>query len=82
MRYLSRAFFAVGAIAVLREDADHGSGDSDCLIGGQEETTVRGKLPMASDPAEQNAEVDACGYAAALTNFNGDEADVVGIRNY
>ena len=38
--------------------------------------------PSAGDAAEQNAEVNAGGNAAAFANFNGDEADVVGVCDY
>ena len=54
---------AVGAIAVLGEDANHGGGDGDGLIGAEQNAAVGGKLLVAGDAAEQDAKVDAGGDA-------------------
>jgi hypothetical protein len=64
---------------VLNEDSDHRGGDGDGFFGAKEEAAVRGELAVAGDVAEENAEVDACGDAAAFVDADGDEADVVGV---
>jgi len=67
----------VGAVTVLGEDADHGCGDGDGLLGEQEESAVGGELAMAGDPGEQDAEVDSVRDAAAFFDLDGHEADVI-----
>ena len=57
---------AVGAIAILAEDANHGRGDGDRLIRAEEQAAVGGKLLVAGDAAEQDAKVDAGGDALDL----------------
>jgi hypothetical protein len=64
---------------VLNEDADHRGRHGDGFFGPQEEAAVRSELAVAGDVAEENAEVDACGDAAAFVDADGDEADVVGV---
>ena len=69
--------FAISPIAMLREDADHGCGCGDGLVGTQQDPTVCRELTMPSDAAEEDAEVDAGGNAPAFADFDGHEADVV-----
>ncbi len=79
---LEASLLAVGAVAVLGEDANHGGGDGDGLVGPQEQAAVGGELLVAGDAAEQHAEVDAGGNAVAVVYPHGDEADVVGVRDH
>src|SRR5438067_11379250 len=64
---------------MLGEDTDNGCGYGDGLVGTQEEATVCGELAMSGDAAKQDAKVDAGRDAASFADFDGYEADVVGV---
>ena len=73
-------FFAVGAVAVFKEDAQDGGSDGDSLLGGEKNAGVGGELLVSGDAAELHPEVDA-GVEVALGFGEPDsvEGDVVGV---
>lgn len=74
-------FFAVGAICVLGEDANHGGSDGYRLVGSKKDAAIAGELLVACDATEMDAEVHSGGDALIFLHLHGDEADVVGIRD-
>src|ERR1700735_5486008 len=62
---------AIGAIAMLDEDSDHGCSRCDCLVRTQEDAAVCSELTMTGDTAKQNSKVNAGWNAAAFANLYG-----------
>ena len=70
---------AVGAVAVVDEDAHHGVGDLGGVVGLDDDAGIAGEILVAGDAAEHEAEPDAGLDAEAVLHLDGLEADIVGI---
>ena len=73
---------AVGAVAVVGEDAHDGVGDLGCVRGLHDDAGVAGKILVAGDAAERETEPDAGRCAESIPHFDGLEADVVGVLQH
>ena len=72
---------AVRAIAILTEDANHGSCDRNRLVRAKKNAAIVGELLVAGDPAKEHAKVNSRRNALAISDADRDKSDVVGIRN-
>ena len=73
---------AVGAVAVLDEDAHDGVGDRRRLVRLDDDAGVAGEIAVAGDAAEREAEPDARLDAEAVLHLDRLEADVVGVLQH
>ena len=73
---------AVGAVAVLDEDADDGVGDRGRFGGLHDHAGVAREILVAGDAAERQLEPDAGFDAEAVLHHDGLEADIVGVLQH
>ena len=66
----------------VAEDAHHGCGYGDGLVGTKEHATIGRELLMAGDSAEQHAKINVRRNAFAVADADRQEADVVGIGQH
>ena len=65
-RYFSRAFFAVGAVPVLEENAHHRRRGRNALFWRQQNSAIAGKILVTGDSAKLHAEVDLAGWGGLI----------------
>src|SRR5690606_4294385 len=70
---------AVGAIAVIDEDAHDRVRDRGCILGRNDDAGVAGEILVPGDAAERETKPHAGRYRRAVADLNGLEADVVGV---
>ena len=73
---------AVGAVAVVDEDADDGVGHLGGVGGLDDDAGVAGEILVSGDAAEREAEPDAGLDAEAVLHLDRLEADVVGVLQH
>src|SRR6185437_4233885 len=73
---------AIGAVAVIDIDTDHGGRNGDGLLRPDQHASILRKLPMTGDSTQQDAKIDAGRHAASFADAYCLEANVVCVCQY